>query len=388
MKSNCKVLFISFLVILVGCKATPDIKKNNTTPTIFTLIDTQQFGTKPNIIAVNKLFELDDKEKNKFNHFFDNPTNNKLSPHKRVFKYIDKKLKFFNYYGQTYTAQNTINNNAGNCISLAILTTAYAKLANIDVNYSEVTTAPVYFKNANFQLISNHVRTKLFDPNFKEATNTVYFYKPGIIIDYFPSRNSWGSGIVNEREFIAMYYRNLSATALQKDDLNLAAWNIVESLTFDASSISAINMLAVIYRNMGLFEKSEMVYQYGLTLDAENLNLLSNYHLLLSKLNRFDDANKIQVKIDNAKDPSPFRWLILADDYYQDNEYKRALKYYKKVIEIAPYLHHGYSGTAKSLFALDKKNMAKKFMVIALEKTHEATQAKLYKAKLAILSKY
>ncbi|WP_042145468.1 MULTISPECIES: hypothetical protein [unclassified Pseudoalteromonas] len=327
-------------------------------------------------------------EQNKFFEYYNSQNRAEIPPHKRVYNYLENNLHAFNYYGETYTAQETIDNKAGNCISLAILTTAYAKLANIQFAYSEVTTAPVYFKESNFQLISNHVRTKLYDPTFIEEDKMAYFYKPGIIVDYFPSRNNWSNGIATYDKFISMYYRNLAAKSLLKNDLNTAGWLTLESLKFAPNSLSAINLLAIIFRSLDYYDLSEKVYLHGLKYSKDNLNLLTNYQLLLVKQNKTIEAEQLQIKIDNAADPSPFRWLTLADEHYNNQKYLGAIKYYKKVIEIAPYLHHGYAGTAKSLYALDEKRASKKFMKIALEKTHEAKQEKLYKAKLAIFEKY
>jgi len=375
-------------MILNGCKTTKDTTSIKDTPNIETVVDTRVFGIKPHIIASDKLFELTKIEQDKFFEYYNAENRSHIPPHKRVYNYIENKLHTFNYYGETYTAQETIDNKAGNCISLAILTTAYAKLADIEFGYSEVTTAPVYFKESNFQLISNHVRTKLYDPTFEPKDDLIYFYKPGIVVDYFPSRNNWSNGIATFDKFISMYYRNLAAKALLENDLNTAGWFALESLKFAPKSLSAINLLAVIYRNFDLYDLSEKVYLHGLKYSEDHLNLLTNYQLLLIKQNKTTEAEQLQTRIDNASDPSPFRWLTLADEHYNNQKYFGAIKYYKKVIEIAPYLHHGYAGTAKSLYALDKKGASKKFMEIALEKTHEAKQEKLYKTKLAILQKY
>ncbi|PAJ76122.1 hypothetical protein CJF42_01160 [Pseudoalteromonas sp. NBT06-2] len=387
-KFNLILLVFILCTLLVGCKTTPQTTAKNEISNILDVIDSSVFGDKPQIIPSNSIFTLSKKDQVQFFEYYNAQNHSDIPPHKRVYNYIENNLHAFNYYGETYTAQETINNNAGNCISLAILTTAYAKLANIKFGYSEVTTAPVYLKESNFQLISNHVRTKLYDPTFVEYDKMVYFYKPGIIVDYFPSRNNWSSGIASYNQFISMYYRNLAAKALLKNQFNKAGWLVIESLKFAPQSLSAINLLAVIYRNLNRYDLSEEVYLQGLKFSKDNLNLLTNYRLLLLKKNKFLEAELIQEKIDSAKDPSPFRWLTLADENYNNQQYYQAIKYYKKVIEIAPYLHHGYAGTAKALHKLRKNSASKKFMEIALEKTHEAKQEKLYKAKLAILQKY
>ncbi|MCL1042095.1 hypothetical protein L2712_10630 [Shewanella marisflavi] len=108
-------------------------------------------------------------------------------------------------------------------MSLAVLTKAYANLVGIELKYIEETSSPVFFQSTELQLISNHVKTKLMDPNFEPKAGSLYFYEPGLVVDYFPSRNSRAKGNISENEFMAMYYQNQAADALEQKTYTRAA---------------------------------------------------------------------------------------------------------------------------------------------------------------------
>ncbi|MFT6900042.1 MAG: transglutaminase-like putative cysteine protease [Colwellia sp.] len=65
-------------------------------------------------------------------------------PHKALYQILTENMVNFTYYGETYNATTTMLLNKGNCMSLAILTTAYAKLLGLDFSYRNVYTLPIY----------------------------------------------------------------------------------------------------------------------------------------------------------------------------------------------------------------------------------------------------
>ena len=103
---------------------------------------------------------------------------------------------------------------------------------------------------------------------------------------------------------------------------------------------------------------------------------------------RYIEAEQLQNRIDNAKDPSPFRWVTLGNEHYKNKDYRRALKYYSKAIELAPYIPQGYAGKAKTLYLLGEQHQAKEALTLALEKVHQPELERLYQAKLTMLSQH
>ncbi|MFT5164105.1 MAG: tetratricopeptide (TPR) repeat protein [Alteromonadaceae bacterium] len=329
---------------------------------------------------------MTEAQKSQFLAEFNALSNTDTKPHLRLFNYLNRHLNSFNYYGETLTAQQTLENNSGNCLSLAILTTAYAQLSNIEVEYGKSSSSPVYMKNDHFEVVSDHVVTKLFDPTFISNKDTLYISKPHLIIDYFPTRNSWRGGTVKYDQFIAMYYRNLAADALQKDKPGMAGWLAAKSLKYAPHDPDSINLMAVIYRHLNQYAKAEVFYRHGLTQTRQNLNLLSNYQMLLTREKRHEDAQALQQKMDEVDDPSPFGWLLQGNQYLAQGKNNLALRYFNKTIEKAHYLPDGYAGAGKVYALTHQTQQAKKHFAMALQRTHDSKTEKLYEAKLAILA--
>jgi hypothetical protein len=109
----------------------------------------------------------------------------------------------------------------GNCLSLAILTKAYASLVGLEVEYRKVNSAPVYSRESDMISMSSHLQTHVFAPTQPNNRKSTFFFSK-IIIDYFPSsRNSIG-GVVEDVDFVSMYYHNSAAKALIAGDFDQA----------------------------------------------------------------------------------------------------------------------------------------------------------------------
>ncbi|QYJ91271.1 transglutaminase domain-containing protein [Shewanella halotolerans] len=370
---------------LAACTSVPAPDSQAPLPLLDTL-DLSDLGERPDIASVEELLTINDQEKARFLAYFE--AHQEVKRHHRIYDYLEGRLSTFSYYGKTYSANETLTHNAGNCMSLAILTKAYARLVGIEIDYIEETSSPLFFQSAQLGVISNHVKTKLMDPSFEPKPGSFYFYEPGLVVDYFPSRNSLSKGNIDEAEFLAMYYQNLAADALELTHYRRAAWLAIEGLTLAPERVELVNLLAVIYRHLGSPKQAEALYLHGLSLAADDLNLLTNYKLLLANQGRQDEAASLQRRIDQAQDPSPFRWLMLANDYYQGADYHTALRYYTKAVELAPYMPQGYAGRAKTLYLLGKQAEAKEAITLAIDKTHQVDLERRYQAKLALLSSH
>lgn len=390
-----KHILIPILLItvtaLTGCQQTAKTIEPTPVRLVDTLelIDTKHLANKPPMNTPEQLFSLPEHAKEQFFDFYNATSERDTLGHKRIYKYLSNRLNNFNYYSATYTAAQAEQTNSGNCLSLAILTTAYAKLANIKISYVEMTAAPVYSQEGQFEFISGHVVSKLLDPTFAPKNGVVYITKPTIVIDYFPSKDNWMGSAVSTDDFIAMYYRNLSADALAEKRLSDAAWLAIESFRYAPNDLAGINLMAVIYRRMGQAKQAETLYQHGLTLAEhtgnQNLNLLSNYLVLLNKQKRFTEAKKIKALVNKADDPSPFRWLNLANEALMAKELRKAKKYFQKVTEKAHYLPYGYEGLAKVYFLQGRTRWAKEQLDKAIQRTHDKQTEQRYVAKLASL---
>ena len=332
-----------------------------------------------------EIFQLTAEQEADFKAWFNDPVRADEPAHDRVYYYLDKHTDGFDFRGETYNATQAMTHKAGNCLSLAIITTSLAKIAGVEVGYQLVNATPVYKKRNNVLLLSHHVRTFLYDPSWKPKKDVITLIRPRLIVDYFPNRFDVPGDEISEQQFMGMYYRNLAADALLQDKLNDAFWYMEKALELAVDDAENINMMAIIYRRLQMPEKSEAFYQYGMTAAQNNTNLLSNYALLLEEQNKPEQAELIRQKLLEFPDSNPYAWIKLGHDAYNEGQHGRAISYYKRAMALAPYLDEIYFALSKSLYQRGEFTAAAKAMRTAAEKSWEQSQRQLYYAKLAAL---
>lgn len=336
--------------------------------------------------SVDEIFALTLSQQQNFLSYFNSPLNQSVPPHNRLYNYLETLLSGFDYRGETYVAHEALEQHGGNCMSLAILTTALANLVDLEVRYQRVNSAPLYQRFDNVMKLSSHVRSHIFEPKIKAKRGEIVFIRGRLMIDYFPDSSDVKGEFIGAEEFYSMYYQNLAGDALVEKDYNRAYANLTAAMAIDGNNSETLNTLAVLYKTLNYTKKAESLYQYVLENTAGSANVLSNYALLLEKQQRFDELNELEDKFDTINDNNPYRWYDMANRHFSRQKYNVALKYYKRSVEVAPYLHEGYFGLAKTYYQIGKHEKASKFMQKASELAYTPKDEYLYSAKLKVLN--
>ncbi len=379
----CLVLLTAFLQCCVG------VDHIDTKEPVLSLTseNTGAFGLRPTIISSEEIHQLTTTQTEDFLTFMASPRNAHLKPHRRLYSYLEKIISGFTYQKTTYTAAQAIELNSGNCLSLAIMTTALAKAANLEIGYQLMNDVPVFELNDTVIEKGVHIRTVLYDSEWVQRDEFLALSRPVIKIDYFPTGRQRFIANLNENDYLAMYYQNEAAEALAQNDLNSAYWFSIEMLKHVPNNSQAINMLAVINRRAGNLEIAEKLYLVGIEFADEKLTLLKNYRGLLSSAGRTEEAERIKIQLNSMNDPSPFNWFRLAVLAYDEGDFIEAIRYYNKAIELAPYFHEAHLGIAQSNYQVGKLRSAENALKRALDNVYKVSTRNLYQAKLVSLRK-
>lgn len=347
-------------------------------------------GERPEMIDEAEIYKLSAEQERQFLEYFNDSKNGFMLDTERLYEYLKKVAGGFEYSLKTLTAQELHGDAAGNCLSLANLTTALARLAGIEVRYQLMYDIPIYEQQGSMILRGLHIRSLLYDPlpNVDPLIGMIVkgpIERAGVIIDYFPTERGLFVRNVDESEFSAMFYRNMAVEAMTKYDYATAYWYNQKSLEYAPDNIDAINMLAVLHRRAGDDETAEEVYQYGISLEPDQTELLKNYRMLLNDQGRGSEAMEIGTIISRLGDESPFSHWFLAEEAYAQANYVDALVYYKKAVRVAPYFHEGYFGIAKSQYQLGNNTAAGRALRRAVKKATEPRDRVIYEAKLTAL---
>jgi tetratricopeptide (TPR) repeat protein len=380
---NIRLFIILIILSLASCKTVTNHKKIQlvTKPQF---LDETILGEPIPIISVEEVFSLNSIQKKNFLESYQN--NNSLHPSRRVFEYLQEHLKNFNYYSDTLTATESLAQNSGNCLSLAILTKSLVDIAGLGIRYELVKTIPVFQKTNDILLKSQHIRAVLYDTKIVKGHIPGKF-KNSTKIDYFPSKGTQTLRWVDENEFFSLYYINKAAEALTLDKTIMAFWYVKKALELKPSNVHAVSMMGVIHNRLGYPEYAENWYLYGLSFDKDEFEILHNYYSLLIRLGRNKEANEIAIRLEKYDTNNPFDWISLGDDAFSGNNYKLAIKLYKKAVNMANYLHEPYAGIARSEYMLGNPKGAKRAIKKALENTHKQEFLTVYQAKYELFNK-
>jgi Tfp pilus assembly protein PilF len=339
------------------------------------------------IILPEEIFKLSQTQEAEFLAFFNKRVKRGDKPHLVVYEFLEERFANFTYYGDTFIAEKAYRLERGNCVSLAILTTALANLAELKYDYRKVNIIPVFENHNNLILSASHFQVILYDPTFIRKPNSLHFSEPNIVIDFYPQSSNIKSKKVSYMSFLSAYYMNLSAFFLVDNKLDKAFLYANKAYEITPKSSDVINLMALLHKKKGDLTSAEKMYEIARVHAVANIDLLSNYKVLLTRLDKFQQAELIQQELDQLDDPNPYRWLEHAMMAEQRLQYRSAERKYLKVIAMAPYVKESYIGLYGIYVKQGRLRKAKDILEQSLEWIYEVQQRNKYNNKINQLIK-
>lgn len=377
------VLFCS-LLWLTGCQHMPQPQaaaaiKRPALPKI-AAASLQQVPAFDSLIALTPAQQAD------FIAYFQDPSRHELSPGKRIGQYMDDYLQDFQYQMTTLTASETLAQRRGNCISLALLTQALARLVKVEVRYQLSYREPVYDLQQGMLISVNHIRSYVMP----QLSNQPGSLLAAAVIDYFPGPRSIHGAMISQQSFAALVYNNLAAEAWFAGQPQLALAQLGQALIYAPDDHLVINSLAVMLKQQGQLRLAKAWYQYGATQPTPSAQLLENYQLFAEQTG--DDATYQQLTTRLATYPGteddPYMWFNMAQRAEQRGQYASAYRYYQRVLARAPAFLPATQKLLKHYLEQQKTDKAQQLLETALFYSYGADNRQRYQQKLAALQQW
>ena len=376
------VLVTLFLVFLSACQSTP------TTPTVehpqlTALINHTRFKQIDTPSELN-IFELPNAEKKRFLAYADQQQLNGVRTDRIIYNYLENQLSDFSYHGDTLTSSQTLTRAHGNCISLAVLTQSYANALGLETSFQEVTSEPVYAKESGMVYVANHFRTMVYAPKVEKKENVIQVFRPGTLIDYFPTRGSFYSGSASYSDLVAKFYGNSAAKAFAEENLNAAYSFILQANKFTPNDPELFNMAGMLHRRAGDLKNAEVIYETAINNNLSSVNLVNNYQLLAKQLGKTVLVEQLTSQL-NYKERDPYELLALAKNELQTGYINRAKDHLELALFKAPYISELYLELAKVRYQQGKTERSKRLLKKAIEYERDDKKLDVYQAKLLSL---
>jgi len=224
--------------------------------------------------------------------------------------YTSGELKLDYDAGTTRNAAQAFDARAGNCMSLVVMTAAFAKEMGLTVRYQSAYLEETVSRRSNLLLRSGHVNVtlgrRLADPRFPVQETTMVDFLPPDEIRGLRTRE------IGEQTVVAMYMNNRAVEALVAGRIDDAyAWSR-EAVRQDPQFLGSLNTLGVVYLRRDALAQATKVFSHVLDRDAENLTALANLAGAYARQGRADDSLAIQLRLAKLEPQPPLHDFNLA----------------------------------------------------------------------------
>jgi tetratricopeptide (TPR) repeat protein len=288
--------------------------------------------------------------------------------------YTRSKLMLEYDSSMTRTAAQAFEARQGNCLSLVIMTGAFASALDLDVTYQEVATDEMWSRSGGMYFMSGHVNLTFSHRYEKSAVYT---------IDFMPVVND---GLyaqpISRDTLLAMFMNNRAAEAMAGGQLDDAYWRIRQAVKLDPQFRSAYNTLGVIYLRHGDVARAEEVLHYVLDGAPDNPRVLTNYASALRQLGRAAEASAVEAHLAAVEPVPPFYWFVQGQAALRQGDFLKARELFLKEIARDPDYHEFHYALAVADFSLNRLDEASAEMKLAMTDAVKRSDHDLYAAKL------
>ncbi|HEU6455643.1 MAG TPA: tetratricopeptide repeat protein [Roseateles sp.] len=287
----------------------------------------------------------------------------------------------------TRTAGEAFDARRGNCMSLVLMTAAFARHFNLPVRFNSVYIEENWTRANNIFFVAGHVNISLARP--LETQRAMIFGEPDLLtIDFLPPDEVRGhrSRAIDESTILAMFLNNRAAEALTVGKVDEAYWWARAAIVTDSRWLSAYNTLAVLYRRKGLIDRAESTLRLVLEREPLNVQAMSNLILVLSDAGRQEEAQKYANQLAQIQPVPPYKFFDEGVAAMKAGEFATARQFFRKEVARAAYVPEFHFWLGLANWGLGDVLAARGEIAKALENSATVKDRELYGAKLAWLN--
>lgn len=282
----------------------------------------------------------------------------------------------------TRNAADTYDLRTGNCLSLVLMTAAFAKELGMPVQYNDVVAEQIWSRSGDMYFANTHVNLTLgrpFTTGFRTAESA-----RALTVDFLPSEDGAAlrSRPIDEATIVAMYMNNRAAELMAERKLDDAYWWARNLLEQHPDHSNGYNTLGVVYQRHGNLLMAERVFKAGLAREPENLHLMNNLIPVLAGLGKHDEAQGLKVKLASIDPTPPFHYFHKGQGAMARGDFKEAKKMFAKEVRRSPFYHEFHFWLAMAQLGLGDRGAAREQLNLAVETSNTKELTRRYSAKL------
>ncbi|MES2070653.1 MAG: tetratricopeptide repeat protein [Pseudomonadota bacterium] len=295
--------------------------------------------------------------------------------------YNKQQLKLEYESTMTRNASQAFDSRSGNCLSLVIMTTAFAKQLGVNVEFQSVFVDEAWSRKSNIHFLNGHVNLIL---GRAPKSHFNYMGDPPMLVDFLPAEESRGYRrlSISENTIVAMYMNNRAAESLAVNKLDDAYWWAREAIRQAPAFTSAYNTLGVIYQAHGNLNEAAQVFNSILQWEPGNVVAMSNQSQVFLALGRAEEAKALVSRLEKIEPYPPFYFFDRGMAAMREGNFQAAKELFGKEVSRAAYYHEFQFWLGIATLRLGEVKEARQHIAIALENGPDIADRNLYSAKL------
>ena len=298
--------------------------------------------------------------------------------------YRDGQLKLQYDAEVTRTAAQAFEARSGNCLSLVIMTAAFARELGVGVHFKRVFSEDAWSRVGELTVASTHVNVTLVSTKHDVRIIAREREWDQLTIDFMPAARgrAYRGYPISEATVVAMFMNNRAAESIAQGKVDDAYWWARAAIAHDPGFIAAYNTMGVVYHRKGRLAEAERVLAHALDREADNTFALSNQVLVLQGLGRKQEAAGLAARLAKLEPHPPFHFFDRGREAMKVGDYAAARDLFAREVQRDAEYHEFHFWLAAAHFALGEVAPARKHMEMALRNSTNRGERDLYAAKL------
>jgi Flp pilus assembly protein TadD len=227
----------------------------------------------------------------------------------------------------TYTAAETLDLRAGNCLAYTHLFVAVAREVGLDARYREVRGITRWDEVGEFVLVNRHVGAFGEIPRYG-----TYHADFGLL--------NWGEdrfgGLISDDRARALHFNNLGARSLTGGDSITAVRQLNRALVIDRGLSYIWANLGTAYMRLGEPALAEKAYRQALRLDIYDSTAINQLVRLYESLGEERLAERYRERAQRVARQNPYRQYYEAMDAIEEGNLDQAIALLRRAAQTQP----------------------------------------------------
>lgn len=272
---------------------------------------------------------------------------------------------------------------SGNCLSLVIMTAAFAKQLGVPVHYQSAYWDETWGRDDETYYFIGHINLNLgrrpqegFGFNQRDADHMTIDFIPPLEIRALRTVE------IGENTVLAMYMNNKAAEAMASGRFDDAYGWAKAAIAQDPEFESSYNTLGVIYQRHGNLVEAERTLRIALDRQPTNTRVMSNLASVYRAQGRTAEAGALAKKLEQIEPDPAFAFFNRGMKAMREGDFQTARDMFIREVNRAPYYHEFHFWLASAYAGLGQSEKARKELALAIEYSTTRGERDLYAAKL------